>query len=168
MFCDYVFEKSSARYADKILLFDDENLNGRVNFISAFSAHGFEIVEYTDDLTFRIKYEEKLKDSDVKLVIIANSKQYIPYDVQCLVSKYVVALRELFPKLNQDVISKLDRTGLDLLSAVYDTNFDDLSQKQDTEVFLQLKVYSRTNVKTYLNKNIVLLIEKAKRSTQYY
>lgn len=168
MFCDYVFEKSSARYANKILLFDDENLNCRVNFISAFSAHGFEIVEYTDDLSFRIEYEEKLKDSSVKLAIIANSKQYIPFDVQCLVSKYVVALGNLFPKLNQDVIATLDRIGLDLLSAVYDTNFDDLSQKQDTEVFLKLKVYSRTNVKTYLNKNIILLIEKAKRSTQYY
>ena len=31
MFGDYVFEKSSAQYTDKILLFDDENLNSRAN-----------------------------------------------------------------------------------------------------------------------------------------
>ena len=54
MFGDYVFEKSSAQYTDKILLLDDENLNSRANYISAFSAHGFEIVRYTDDLAFRI------------------------------------------------------------------------------------------------------------------
>lgn len=47
MFGDYVFEKSSAQYTDKILLLDDENLNSRANYIAAFSAHGFEIVRYT-------------------------------------------------------------------------------------------------------------------------
>ena len=57
MFGDYVFEKSSAQYTDKILLLDDENLNSQANYISAFSAHGFEIVRYTDDLTFRIDHE---------------------------------------------------------------------------------------------------------------
>ena len=40
MFGDYVFEKSSAQYADNILLLDDEDLNSRANYISAFSAHG--------------------------------------------------------------------------------------------------------------------------------
>ena len=54
MFGDYVFGKSSAQYTDKILLLDDENLNDKTNYISAFSAHDFEIVRYTDDLAFRI------------------------------------------------------------------------------------------------------------------
>ena len=61
MFGNYVFEKSSAPYTDKILLLDDENLNSRTNYTSAFSAHGFEIVRYVNDLAFRIEYEEKLK-----------------------------------------------------------------------------------------------------------
>jgi len=74
MFGDYVFEKSAAQYTDKILLLDDENLNSRANYISAFSAHGFEIVRYTDDLTFRIEYEEKMKTSGGKLAVVAHTE----------------------------------------------------------------------------------------------
>lgn len=99
MFGDYVFEKSSAQYTDKILLLDDENLNSLANYISAFSAHGFEIVRYTDDLAFRIEYEEKLKTPGEKMAVIAHTEQYIPYDVRRRLSAYMVSLERLFPKL---------------------------------------------------------------------
>ena len=167
MFGDYVFEKSSAQYTDKILLLDDEDLNSRANYISAFSAHGFEIVRYTDDLTFRIEYEEKLKKSGEKLVVIARSEQYIPYDVRRRLSAYSVSLEKLFPKLHPTIVKDLDKAGLDLLCAVYPTNFDDLSQKRDAEVFLHTKVYARANVKAYLNKTATELIERAMSVSKY-
>ena len=150
MFGDYVFEKSSAQYTDKILLLDDENLNSLANYISAFSAHGFEIVRYTDDLAFRIEYEEKLKTPGEKMAVIAHTEQYIPYDVRRRLSAYMVSLERLFPKLHPATLKDMDKTGLDLLCAVYPTNFDDLRQKHDTERFLQSKVYARANVKAYL------------------
>ena len=167
MFGDYVFEKSSAQYTDKILLLDDENLNNRANYISAFSAHGFEIVRYTDDLTFRIECEEKLKTSGEKLVVVACTEQYIPYDVCHRLSVYMVSLEKLFPKLHPAMLKDMDKAGLDLLCAVYPTNFDDLRQKQDTEMFLRMKVYSRTNVKAYLKKTVNGLIERAKKVSRY-
>ena len=46
MFADYVFEKSSAQYTNKVLLLDDDNINNRNDYLSVFSAHGFEIVKY--------------------------------------------------------------------------------------------------------------------------
>lgn len=167
MFGDYVFEKSSAQYTDKILLFDDENLNSRANYISAFSAHDFEIVRYTDDLTFRIEYEEKLKASGEKLAVIARTEQYIPYDVCRRLSAYMVSLEKLFPKLHPAMLKDMDKAGLDLLCAVYPANFDDLRQKHDTEMFLRMKVYDRANVKAYLKKTAASLIEKAKSVSQY-
>lgn len=167
MFGDYVFEKSSAQYTDKILLLDDENLNDRVNYLSAFSAHGFEIVKYTDDLTFRIEYEEKLKSSGEKLAVIAHTEQYIPYDVRRRLSAYMVSLEKLFPKLHPATLKDMDKAGLDLLCAAYPTNFDDLRQKHDTEMFLRLKVYARENVKAYLKKTANDLIEKAKSVSRY-
>lgn len=167
MFGNYVFEKSSAQYTDKILLLDDENLNNRANYISAFSAHGFEIVRYTDDLTFRIECEEKLKTSGEKLVVVACTEQYIPYDVCHRLSVYMVSLEKLFPKLHPAMLKDMDKAGLDLLCAVYPTNFDDLRQKQDTEMFLRMKVYSRTNVKAYLKKTVNGLIERAKKVSRY-
>ena len=107
MFGDYVFEKSSAQYADNILLLDDEDLNSRANYISAFSAHGFEIVRYTDDLAFRIEYEEKLKTPGVKLAVLARSSQYIPYDVRRRLNAYMVALESLFPKLHPELLCSI-------------------------------------------------------------
>ena len=167
MFGDYVFEKSSAQYTDKILLLDDENLNTRANYISAFSAHGFEIVRYIDDITFRIEYEEKLKTHGVKLAVIARTEQYIPYDVQCRLSIYKGSLEKLFPKLHPTLLKDIDKMGLDLLCTAYSTNFDDLRQRQDTEMFLRLKVYDRANVKAYLRKTSNELIERARNASQY-
>lgn len=167
MFGEYVFEISSAQYADKVLLLDDENLNDRANYISAFSAHGFEIVRYIDDLTFRIEYEEKLKASNKKLAIIAHSDQYIPYDVRCRLLIYKVSLDALFPKLHVSSLKDMDKAGLDLLCAAYPRNFDDLRQKHDTEMFLRMEVYAKTNVKAYLTKKVADLVERARCVTRY-
>lgn len=167
MFEDYVFEKSSAKYIEKILILDDENLNSRANYISAFSAHGFEIVRYTDDLTFRIEYEEKLKTSGEKLVVIARTEQYIPYDMRRRLSAYIVSLESLFPKLYSAMLKDMDKVGLDLLCTAYPTNFDDLRQKRDTDMFLRMKVYAKANVKAYLKKSVDDLIERAKSIDRY-
>lgn len=167
MFEDYVFEKSSAQFIDKILLLDDEDLNSRANYISAFSTHGFEIVRYTDDLTFRIEYEEKLKTPGEKLAVIASTEQYIPYDVRCRLSAYMVSLEKLFPKLHSAMLKNMDKTDLDLLCAAYPANFDDLRQKHDTEMFLRLRVYTRTNVETYLKETANYLVVRAKWASRY-
>ncbi len=167
MFGDYVFEKSSAQYTNKILLLDDDNLDSRANYISAFSAHGFEIVRYTDDLTFRIEYEEKLKTAGEKLAVVAHSEQYIPYDVRRRLSAYMVSLEKLFPKLHLGTVKTMDKAGLDLLCEVYPTIFDDLRQKRDTEMFLRIKVYARANVKTYLKNAVRDLIQKAVSAARY-
>ena len=167
MFRDYVFEKSSAQYTDKILLLDDEDLNSRANYISAFSAHGFEIVRYTDDLAFRIEYEEKLKTHGEKLAIIANSGQYIPYDVRRRLTAYKVALESLFPKLHPELLQDKGKADLDLLCAAYRSKFDDFRQKRDTETYLRMKVYSRANVKAYLKRSFDALVEKAGNIKKY-
>ncbi|MCD7835601.1 MAG: PglZ domain-containing protein [Lachnospiraceae bacterium] len=167
MFEDYVYEKSSAQYTDKILLLDDENLNNRADYISAFSAHGFEIICYTDDLSFRIEYEEKLKNHGEKLAIIAHSDQYIPYDVNRRFSVYIVSLEELFPRLYPETVKELDKVGLDLLCEVYPTNFDDLRKKHDTDLYLRMKVYAQANVKAYLTKEAHDLVQKASCCSRY-
>lgn len=167
MFGDYVFEKSPAQYTDKILLLDDKNLCSKVNYISAFSLHGFETVRYTDDLTFRIEYEEKLKTTGVKLAVIAYREQYIPYDIRQRLKVFDVSLKVLFPKLHSATLDSLDSVGLDLLCAVYPKNYDDLRQKHDTELYLQTTVYSKSNVAAYLKKATSDLIERSSHIIQY-
>ena len=107
---------------------------------------------YTDDLAFRIEYEEKLKTRGAKLAIIAQSDQYIPYDVRRRLTTYKVTLENLFPKLNPELLKDKGLADLDLLCAVYRTTFDDFRQKRDTEMYLRMNVYSRANVKAYLKQ----------------
>lgn len=166
MFGDYVFEKSSAQYLSRILLLDDEQLNSKTNYISTFEERGFEIIRYSNDLRFRIEYEELLK-SDKKISVVANPDQYIPYDIYSKFSVYKVTYDNLFPKLNAVALKDIDQAGLDLLSIAYPQNFDDLRQKNDTEIFLQIKVYERKNVKAYIKNILDELIKKARHITQF-
>lgn len=167
MFANYVFEKSDAKYKDKILLIDDDQLYSKVNYISAFSAHGFEIVKYTDDLTFRIEYEEMLKLTCKKLLLIASSEQYIPYDVRSTLYTYILSLENLFPKLHTETIRNFDNIKLDLLCSVYSSNYDELQQKVDTENYLCTTVFDKDNVKAYLQKFANELINRSKNISKY-
>ena len=136
MFGEYVYERSAAQYTDKILLLDDGALDSRTDYLSAFSAHGFEVVRYADDLTFRIGYEEKLRTPGKKMAVLARTGQYIPYDVRQRCRTCVVTLENLFPRLNTAALTEMDQAGLDRLSAAYPSNFEDLRRRGDTERFL--------------------------------
>ena len=150
MFGNYVFEKSSAKYVDRILLIDDDNLEKTTNYSADFLAQGFEVVKYTDDLSFRIEYEEKLKNSGDMMVVVAQSENYIPYDIRQKFGVYAISLSSLFPSLNADVLRQKSALDLDLLSLAYQSNFDNLRQRNQTEHFFHTKVYTKYNVKNYL------------------
>lgn len=160
MFGDYVYEKSSAPYSKKILLVDNDDLYSQVDYTSAFSAHGFEVVVYEDDLKFRIQYQEKLYSDKDKLVVLAHIDSYIPYDIHRRLRAYEVSLERLFPKLNADVLKEKTETELDLLSNVYPTNFDDLRSRMETDQFLRVKAYAKANVQWYLEQKLTDLIRR--------
>jgi hypothetical protein len=167
MFADYVFEKSSAQYSDKLLLIDDENLNQKTGYTAAFSAHGFEIVHYEDDLSFRLNYEAKLKTSGSKIVVLVRSDTYVPYDIHRRLRAYIVSLHELFPRLNAEVLAEMKPTGLDLLSAVYPKNFEQRSSRQETEQYIRASVYAQENVRSYLNARLTALKNQIEQTVSY-
>ena len=104
MFGDYVFEKTAGQYKKKICLIDYDNLEAKARYSSVFQAHGFHVVHYIDDLTFRVNYSVLLDSNEQKMVIIAASDCYIPYDVlgKCYVCK--LSYKYLFPNLNDMVL----------------------------------------------------------------
>ena len=58
MFADYVFEKSSAAYSQKMLLIDTDNLQSTTNYCEYFETQGFQIIRYEDDLQLRAQHED--------------------------------------------------------------------------------------------------------------
>ncbi len=81
MFEDYVYGNSPAAYANFIWINDTDCLNRLTAYMNAFAAHGFDVVEYKDDLSFRIEYEQKLNAGEKKLAVLNSGKNYIPYDI---------------------------------------------------------------------------------------
>lgn len=165
MFGDYVLEQSSAEYDNQILILDDEGLDEMTHYSADFKARGFEVVCYKDDLTFRIQYEEKLKASDGKIVVMADSERFIPYDIHSRLRSYVVSMTKLFPKLNTEVLREEPNLDLELLCSAYKDNFEVLTGRSETENFIHQKVYSQYNVRLYIEKLLLelkQLVEKAK------
>jgi len=167
MFGDYVFEKSGAQYTNRVLLWDDDDLMVQTNYIATFVEKGFQIVMYSDDLAFRIQHMDKLVDANAKLAVIAYSNQYVPYDIRTELREYQVTRINLFPKLNSDRLRFLDDIGFDLLSDVYESNFDDLQSPEDTERFISKNVYSFANVSKFLRYQVDSLLEKASNAPDY-
>ena len=167
MLGNYVYEKSSAQYADRILLIDDDNLEEATNYSAVFYTYGFEVIKYKDDLSFRIEYEEKLKNAIGKIAVVAQSEKYIPYDIRQKLRACTISFSSLFPKLNADVLREKSILDLDLLCFAYKSEFDDWRQRIQTEHFFRTKVYTKANVKNYLVYASETMMFQMKDSSYY-
>ena len=167
MFGDYVFRMSSAEYANRILLVDVDHLEESTNYSAGFLAHGFEVVRYTDDLHFRIDYEDKLKAGTSKIAVIAGAEQYIPYDLRRRLTVYAVSLSKLFPHLNSDVLRGKGKQDLDLICYACEGDYNKYRSKADTEQFLRMKVYQKANVNLYLESTYQELLARTKAAMAY-
>lgn len=152
MFGDYVFEKASGPYENKILLIDSDKLEETAKYSAAFQAHGFKLVSYMDDLTFRVNNAAVLDDRNQKLVILAKPGIYIPYDLRRKCHVCELSYKALFPKLNDTVLREQSSLDLNLLALAYQKNFDSYTDRKATESFLRIKMYAKSIVEVYLKK----------------
>ena len=167
MFGDYVFEKSAGQYKKKICLIDSDDLETKARYSSVFQAHGFHIVHYIDDLTFRVNYSALLDSDEQKMVIIAASDCYIPYDIlaKCYVCK--LSYKYLFPNLNDMVLREQSGLNIELLTLAYQHDFENHTDRKDTETFLRLKMYSRGIIECYLRQQYQEIISLISSNVSY-
>ena len=152
MFADYVYEKSSAAYSNKILLIDADDLQSVTDYCANFSAHGFQIIHFSDDLAFRIEHDDAINSSDEKCALIVKPDVYIPYDIHRRFRCFEVSISNLFPDLNSSAIRDAENINLDLLCMAYQRNYADLKMYPMTQQFLKNKVYSHDNIAAYLQE----------------
>lgn len=167
MFADYVYEKSGAAYSNRILLIDADGLLASTKYTESFSAHGFDIIIYKDDLSFRIESMEQVLSPDKKTAVVARPDQYIPYDLRRRIRIFNVSLAALFPRLDSTVLREQSSLTYDLLSSAYPHNYEQLTTAADTLRFLQQNVYSRDNIQTNLHDSYRELVSRAEGCTQY-
>ncbi len=167
MFADYVYEKSAAKYADKILLIDADHLTEDTRFTDGFKARGFEIVVYHDDLSFRIEYEEKIKSKEGRIAVVVTPEQYVPYDLRRRLTAYKASLADLFPRLNTAVLRERDSETYDLVSSVYERTYDQYRSYAATEQFLRVQAYSKENIRYNLESRYQELLRRSEGCTSY-
>lgn len=167
MFADYVYEKSAAKYADKILLIDADHLTEDTRFTDGFKARGFEIVVYHDDLSFRIEYEAKIKSKEGRIAVVVTPEQYVPYDLRRRLTAYKVSLADLFPRLNTSVLRERGPETYDLVSSAYERTYDQYRSTAATEQFLRVEAYSKENIKHNLVRSYQELLRRSESCTGY-
>ena len=167
MFADYVYEKSAAKYANKILLIDADHLTEDTRFTDGFKARGFEIVVYHDDLSFRIEYEEKIKSKEGHIAVVVTPDQYVPYDLRRRLTAYKVSLADLFPRLNTAVLRERGPETYDLVSSAYERTYDQYRSSAATEQFLRVQAYSKENIRGNLESSYQELLQRSDGCTNY-
>lgn len=167
MFGEYVFGNSPASYANLIWINDVDCLNRILTYSDVFEQHGFEVINYRDDLSFRIGYEQRIKTRREKLVVLNCGNTYIPYDIIRRFALYTVSLGTLFSKLNTDVLHHKSKIDLDLLSMVIAKNFDNLTSAEQTEKFFDTVVYGRENLLIYFRSKQEHILQQAMTDQNY-
>lgn len=166
MFGDYVYEQVSAQYIDRILLIDSDNLEEQTHYSSDFSAHGFDVLFYTDDLHFRIECQNRL-ESGGKLAVIAKPNDYVPYDIHRRLRSYNVSFARLFANLDAGMLRERKKLDLNLLCLAYQKNFNNLRNRKMTEQFIDGQVYEKQNVGNYLQELLNVSISEAIQAKSY-
>lgn len=160
LFKRYVYEQSPAEHADKVLMLDEDHLKEKQNIDAEFRTKGFEIIDYKDDLSFRIEHEEDLKTEGKKMAVFADPQSYVPYDLLKRLVAYRVSLQNLFVDLDAQSIDGMKGTKLDLVVQAYTKAFVKNFSRSKTEDFIEKQALSTDNVRDYLDKLIQLLKTK--------
>lgn len=167
MFSDYLYEKCSAEYYNRIILIDEDDIAIKTNYADFFAMHGFQIINYIDDLDLRINHNEAIVDCDGKYLIISKKGKYVPYDVIKQYKNYTVSLENLFSKLNVSVLKEHHSLNLDLLTTAYKGMFKDCRSPFLTQQFIDNAVYGRDNLILYLNRKSSELHNKVIMASNY-
>lgn len=170
MFADYLYEKSSAESTDKLLLIDEDNICDATDYGIYFESHGFEVIYYKDDLSFRIEHEDKIKVPSAKIVVIASCSQYIPYDIRTRLRVFIVSLATLFPWLNQRALKEglaLQELDYDLISIAHSNDYESYKTRQETEKFLSEKAHSKETIEIYISEQLKDCLSQLNKHVTY-
>lgn len=80
---------------------------------------------------------------------------------------YTASLHRLFPKLNTDALRHKSPMDLDLLTMVISKNFDNLTNKEQTEKFFETVVFSKENLSSYFQSKLKQIFQLATGNPSY-
>jgi hypothetical protein len=151
MFKEYLAEKLSVGYENKLLIFDLDSLMERYDYRKILSEHGFKCFDYNDAEYFRFIYEDKIRHSNDKSAVIVVSEIYVPYDIRKSFYNINLSFSTLFTKLNSKVLAENKSLDLELLYIAYSNNFSKTLNEEQTETFINNNCFYKENVLKYIS-----------------
>lgn len=152
MFADYVYEKVSAAYSNRVILIDADDLQSITDYCAYFSEHGFQVIQYLDDLRLRAEHDDAIYSGTGKYALLVKPDAYVPYDVCRRFRCFEVSFANLYPQLNASAIKEAGAINLDLLNMAYQKSYADLRTYPLTQQFIASKMYDRANIAEYLKE----------------
>jgi len=138
----------SIEYEKRLLIFDTSGFRAVFDYTGLLISRGFEVVLYEDIEVFRFRYEQEIRNSNLKYAVIVLDDLFVPYDVRKQFFEVEVSIKNIFPKLNEDVL-KLYMKDIDLISYAYEQLYTDCDTIELTEKFISEIVFSKENIKNY-------------------
>jgi hypothetical protein len=183
MIRERVAELLEIKYHSRILVFDCDRFSRLYEYADLLEDSGFTIYEYSDAISFRIVFEEKIKADPSKVVVICRSDTYVPFDIRRDFFEVKIALDELFPKFSARAIAAYPK-DLDIIGFAYGEYYGpNLDSEKTTFAYISDVVFEEAVVRRYIDVKIAdtrsLLstattyrdwawIAKCKASIEYY
>lgn len=149
MFKNHVLRFIDYKNQNKLIIRDEEDINRKAHYLDSLSAYGFKVVYYTDDLSFRIDYEDDFKDDTKRMAIIDTNDSYIPFDILSKARCVHLSIDILFSRLNSLAI-KESEIDYDLLAFVYDNSYISNCDYLETKSFINNVVLSKEMISKYI------------------
>ena len=128
---DNILSNFQPKISRLTLVSDPDGLLTEEGMLSAIRQRGFDLIPFDDPIAFRFAYESQYRslwdqgqNTDLVVVLRSSEQQLnkLPFDLLKVGRHLTFALHQLFPKLNYQVLSGLDRSYLDDIATSYDTH----------------------------------------------
>jgi len=136
-------------YQKKLLISDLESFSDVFDYAAALRKLNFRMIDYTDQVEFRVIYEREIRDSQEKFAVILRSAAYVPYDIRKAFRFAELNFAALFPNLDAGILKNYPNDA-ELILFACDELYDDLSgDPEATRRFIEHKAFSQMSIKQY-------------------
>lgn len=147
---DSILNNFQPKISRLTLVADPDGLLTEEGMLSAIRQRGFDLIPFDDPIAFRFAYESQYRSlwdqgqkTDLVVVLRCREQQLnkLPFDLLKVGRHLTFALHQLFPKLNNVVLSGLDRSWLDAVAESYETHDGNQLTERETKEFVLMHCF---------------------------
>ena len=157
-------DQLSTAYESRVLIHDADAFSTVFDYVCLLATLGYKVIKYDDVESFRYLYETEIKQSDIRIAVIAENHHFISYDIRNAFYEVSLSLETVYPRLNAAALRK-HLSDLALIDYAYDTLYADAKAEKQTEHFISQTALSTENIKQFVTMSDALLAEATQNAS---